>query len=113
MPMQPDDEMMEAPEAPDAEMQEGEVDDGSYCIELTVHPDGTFTVESESAADEAAEGGESGEAGETGGQTYSNLKEAMTAILDIVKGGDREPSVIPKATERSQMSAGYNEGKSL
>lgn len=107
-PMMMDDEASEAPESADAEMQEGE-GDGSYCIEITVKPDGTFTVATESADAEAAEGGESEEAGES----FDNIKDALTAVLDIVKGKGAATSQAPisAAQERAQMMAGFNSGK--
>lgn len=109
-----DDEMTEAPEAPDAEMQEGE-DDGSYCIEIKVSPDGSFTVGVESSAYEAAEeqGAEAAGESKEEGKTYSSIKEALTAVLDIVKnkGQASDNAPLEKGMEKSQMAAGFNEGK--
>lgn len=111
----PDDEMTEAPEAPDAEMQEGEVDDGSYCIEIKVMPDGTFTVGVESSAYEAAEeqGAEAAGESKEEGKSYGSIKEALTAVLDIVKnkGSASDSAPLERGMEKAQMSAGFNEGK--
>lgn len=103
MPMQPEAEMSEAPEMG----EEMEVSDGSYTIELTVHPDGSIDVATESADTEAAEEGMEPEPA-----TYGSPKEALTAVLEIIKGSSQS-SVMPKGMEKAQMSAGFNEGKML
>lgn len=109
-----DNEATEAPEAPGAEAMEGE-DDGSYCIEIKVNSDGTFTVGVESASYEAAEEAGAEAAGEAKepGQTYDSIKEALTAVLDIVRGnGAATPSApISKTNEQQAMMAGFREGR--
>jgi hypothetical protein len=103
-PMNPDDESMEAPEGAGAEQAEGE-GDGTYYIEVACHPDGSFTVSKESAESEASE---SGEAGEAAGQEFSSAKEAVTAVLALMKGSQMQS----KTDESSQMAAGFK-GASL
>lgn len=94
----PEDEMSEAPEA-------APMDDGTYTIEITCHPDGSYTVSKESGAEEAAE---EGEAGEAAGQEFSSAKEAITAVLQLMKGGEMQT----KETESAAMNAGFK-GNSL
>jgi len=107
LPMTQDDSMSEATESPEAagaEQAEGE-GDGTYYIEVACHPDGTFTVSKESAESEASE---SGEGGEAAGQEFPSAKEAVTAVLALMKGGQ----MANKADESSQMAAGFK-GASL
>lgn len=104
LPMTQDDEMSEAPEAAGAEQAEGE-GDGTFYIEVACHPDGSFTVSKESAESEASE---SGEGGEAAGQEFSSAKEAITAVLALMKGGQ----MANKTDESAQMSAGFK-GESL
>lgn len=114
MNMEPEDEMSEGAEPMGAEMQEGE-SDGTYYIEIAVHPDGSFTVGVESAEYEAAEeqGAQSAGAQKEEGKSFDNVKDALQAVLDIVKGKGAATSQAPLAAgqERSQMLAGFNSGR--
>jgi hypothetical protein len=81
----------------------GDSDEGGYCIEIKVYPDGHFTVSKESLDEEnSEEGGESadpaaagapGAAGGGGGggdadegeQTADNISDALKMVLAIYK----------------------------
>lgn len=65
----------EAPEAPD-DMSQG------YVIEVSVLPDGTFTVDTEPLQEEAQE--ENGEPAEGPGKTYQSKGEVLKAVLDLI-----------------------------
>ena len=84
------------------EQEAPEASDGTYTIEIECHPDGTYTVSKESGAQEASES-EGSESGEAAGQEFSNPKEAITAVLELMKGGQ----MANKADESSQMAAGF------
>ena len=88
------------------EAQEGE--DGSYTIELSVDGSGQITVSVESAADEAGEesaepGGAPGEPAEAG-QSYPDIKSALTAVLQIYKSNGK---MVGPNDEKDQIAAGF------
>jgi len=88
------------------EQEAPEASDGTYTIEIECHPDGTYTVSKESGAQEASES-EGSESGEAAGQEFSNPKEAITAVLELMKGG----AMQTKQSESAGLNAGFNEGK--
>jgi len=65
---------------------------GSYTIEIEVRQDGTFAVSVESGAQEAAEG-QGGMDDDKGAKECTNVKEALTIALGIVKNGGEMPDM--------------------
>jgi len=103
--MQPDSPMEEAQEpAGMNEAAEGE-SDGTFYIEIAVHPDGTFTVGKEGSSYETAEEQGAEAAGETKepGKDYQDVKSAMTAVLALIKGS--EP--VDQAGEKKAFAQGF------
>src|SRR5512137_363844 len=88
-----------------AEAAEGE-GDGTFYIEIACKPDGTFEVGIEDSAYETAEeqGAENAGLSKPPTQSFASPKEALTAVLALMKGGQMQQPT----DERAQMSAGFN-----
>jgi hypothetical protein len=91
-----------------------DADEGGYCIEVCVYPDGHFTVSKESLPEEAAEDGAGGAAGGdpsasgaddgSGGgedeQSADNISDALKMVLAIYKNES-------SGAEDDQFNAGF------
>ena len=81
-------------------------EDTGYTIEIKVSGDGSITVSSESANEEAgeesAEGGEAAEAPE--GTPVKSIKEALTLVLDIYRN---DGQASQGASADDQMNEGF------
>ena len=92
--------------APSAAQPMDADDSGGYTIELEVSPDGKFTVSVESAAVENAEQpGSEADEGDAGEQEFSDIKSALTAILEIVKNDGK---MQPQGADEANFNAGYS-----
>ena len=86
-------------DAPEDDMSQG------YCIEISVLPDGTFTVDSEPLAQEAAEENatsEGAEGAEPSSKPYKSIGEAFKAALMIFQNNGQD------VDEQGEFDAGMS-----
>lgn len=101
-----DDQYANMPTDPSAPPEGG---DGGYCIEIYVHPDGTYKVTREDKP-EPMEGME----GESQGQPANSLDEALEIARGMAEGPKEEPMAAAQRgyskVKRPEMAKGMNAG---